>query len=231
VENNHLILRAQRKIVLTVASSGVASLLLPSGCTAHSRFRIPIDIDELSICDIKQGTKLAELLTETDLIIWDEALMTNRQCFEALDRSLRDILSENDTKASYIPFGGKVVVLGGDPKQILPVIENASKSQIISASLVSSYLWNHVKRLYLHENMRLQKMETHSLQYRDLNDFNNWILSIGSVTITHGYSIDENLDPDSIIVELPEDLLINTTGNKIEALMTNEIVDEIMITC
>ena len=46
-------LRAQKKIVLTVASSGVASLLLPNGRTAHSRFRIPIDIDELSTCDIK----------------------------------------------------------------------------------------------------------------------------------------------------------------------------------
>jgi len=49
-------LRAQRKIVLTVASSGVASLLLPNGRTAHSRFRIPIDVDELSICDIKRST-------------------------------------------------------------------------------------------------------------------------------------------------------------------------------
>jgi chromosomal replication initiation ATPase DnaA len=49
---------AQKRIVLTVASSGVASLLLPSGRTAHSRFQIPIDIDELSICDIKRGTKL-----------------------------------------------------------------------------------------------------------------------------------------------------------------------------
>ena len=105
-----------------------------------------------------------------------------RQCFEALDRSLRDILSENDTKASYIPFGGKVVVLGGDRKHILPVIENASKSQIVSASLVRSYLWNYVKRLYLHENMRLQKMEPHSLEYRELNDFNNWILEIGNGT-------------------------------------------------
>ena len=87
-------LRAKRKIVLTVASSGVSSLLLPNGRTAHSRFRIPIDIDELSICDIKRGTKIAELLTQTDLIIWDEALMTNRQCFEALDRSLRDYLKK-----------------------------------------------------------------------------------------------------------------------------------------
>ena len=67
-----------KKIVLTVASSGVASLLLPNGRTAHSRFRIPIDIDEMSICDIKRGTKLAKLLIETSLIIWDEALMTNK---------------------------------------------------------------------------------------------------------------------------------------------------------
>jgi len=141
-------LRAKRKIVLTVATSGVASLLLPNGRTAHSRFRIPIDIDELSICDIKRGTKIAELLTQTDLIIWDEALMTNRQCFEALDRSLRDILSEKDTKALDIPFGGKVVVLGGDPKQILPVIENASKSQIISASICSIQLLKSFNSLY-----------------------------------------------------------------------------------
>ena len=133
-------LRAQKKIVLTVASSGVASLLLPNGRTAHSRFRIPIETDELSICDIKRGTKLEKLLIETSLIIWDEALMTNKQCFEAFDRSLRDIISEINEKAIDIPFGGKVIVLGGDPKQILPVIENGSKTEIINASIISSYL-------------------------------------------------------------------------------------------
>jgi hypothetical protein len=85
-------------VELTVASSGVASLLLPNGRTAHSRFKIPIDTDELSVCEIKRGTKLAQLLAQTDLIIWDEALMTNRQCFEAFDRSLRDILSEKESK-------------------------------------------------------------------------------------------------------------------------------------
>ena len=145
-----------KKIVLTVASSGVASLLLPNGRIAHSRFRIPIDIDELSMCDIKRGTKLAKLLIETSLIIWDEALMTNKQCFEAFDRSLRDIMSEINEKAIDIPFGGKVLVLGGDPKQILPVIENGSKTQIINASIISSYLWSNVKILFLTENMRLK---------------------------------------------------------------------------
>lgn len=141
-------MRAKKEIVLTVASSGVASLLLPNGRTAHSRFRIPVDIDELSLCDIKRGTKLAELLIETSLIIWDEALMTNRQCFEALDRTLRDILSEKYINAIDKPFGGKVVVLGGDPKQILPVIENASKLEIINASIVKSYLWGYVKKYF-----------------------------------------------------------------------------------
>ena len=43
--------------------------------------------------------------------------MTNKQCFEALDRSLRDIMSETVKEASDIPFGGKVIVLGGDPKK------------------------------------------------------------------------------------------------------------------
>jgi hypothetical protein len=58
-------LRARKKIVLTVASSGVASLLLPNGRTAHSRFKIPLDIDESSVCDIKRGSILAELIIET----------------------------------------------------------------------------------------------------------------------------------------------------------------------
>jgi ATP-dependent DNA helicase PIF1 len=61
-------LRSENKIVLAVASSGVASLLLPRGRTAHSRFKIPIDIDENSICNVKRGTMLSELLLETALI-------------------------------------------------------------------------------------------------------------------------------------------------------------------
>jgi len=55
-------LRSEKKIVLAVASSGVASLLLPRGRTAHSRFKIPFDITEAATCSVKRGTMLAELL-------------------------------------------------------------------------------------------------------------------------------------------------------------------------
>ena len=43
---------AQEKIALCVASSGIASLLLDSGCTAHSRFHIPLQINDTSVCNI-----------------------------------------------------------------------------------------------------------------------------------------------------------------------------------
>jgi len=61
--------RAQRKIVLCVASSGIAALLLPGSRTAYSRFAIPLNIHELSVCWISKNTQLADLIRQTSLII------------------------------------------------------------------------------------------------------------------------------------------------------------------
>ncbi|KAH7544828.1 hypothetical protein FEM48_Zijuj01G0027600 [Ziziphus jujuba var. spinosa] len=47
-------LRSKGKIVLTVASSGIAFLFLTGGRTAHSRFAIPLAPNEDSTCNIKQ---------------------------------------------------------------------------------------------------------------------------------------------------------------------------------
>ena len=50
--------RSIGKIVLAVAASGIASLLLPSGRTAHSRFVIPLDLNGKRSCNIKKKTQL-----------------------------------------------------------------------------------------------------------------------------------------------------------------------------
>jgi RecG-like helicase len=71
-------LRGQGKIVLVVASSKIASLLLLGGRTAHSRFKILIDLHNESTCNITQQMKVAELVRKADLIIWDEASMMHR---------------------------------------------------------------------------------------------------------------------------------------------------------
>ncbi|XP_076910925.1 uncharacterized protein LOC143568734 [Bidens hawaiensis] len=77
-------LRATNKVVLAIAASRIASLLLPVGRTEQSRFKIPLDITDDSICDVKKNTQLGQLLKQTAVIIWDEAPMSDRRCFEAL---------------------------------------------------------------------------------------------------------------------------------------------------
>lgn len=120
--------RSKGEIVLTVASSGIASLLIPGGRTAHSRFGIPIIVNEDSTCNIGHGSQLAELIITSKLIIWDEAPMMHKHCFEAVDRTFRDILRFQPNGNRGLPFGGKVVVLGGDFRQILPVIPKGDQA-------------------------------------------------------------------------------------------------------
>ncbi|XP_013616958.1 PREDICTED: uncharacterized protein LOC106323364 [Brassica oleracea var. oleracea] len=106
-------IRSKGDIVLNVASSGIASLLLQGGRTAHSRFGIQLSPDEFSSCTMAPRSYQANLVKEASLIIWDEAPMMSKHCFEALDRSMYDIMGKHITT----PFGGKVVVIGGDFRQ------------------------------------------------------------------------------------------------------------------
>ncbi len=78
--------------MLAVASSGIASLLFVGDRTAHSRFKIPIDLHDESTCNITQHMKVAKLVHKVDLIIWDEPPMMHRRAFEVVDRTLRDLM-------------------------------------------------------------------------------------------------------------------------------------------
>ena len=52
------------------------------------------------------------------------------------------------------PFRGKVVIFGGDFRQTLPVIQGATKDQLIQASLLNSSLWSRMHKIKLTQNMR-----------------------------------------------------------------------------
>nr|GEV51191.1 ATP-dependent DNA helicase PIF1-like [Tanacetum cinerariifolium] len=106
-------IRIKGDIVLNVASSGIASLLLSGGQTAHSRFHIPINIDETSTCSICSQSDLEALLKKCKLIIWDEAPMTNKLCFEALDRTLRDVLRRTRITTRHCERVFKAILLVG----------------------------------------------------------------------------------------------------------------------
>ncbi|AQL02068.1 hypothetical protein ZEAMMB73_Zm00001d045331 [Zea mays] len=182
-------LRSQDKIAVATATSGVAASIMPGGRTAHSRFKIPLTIDDGAVCSFTKQSGTAKLLQKASLIIWDEASMAKRQAIEALDNSMRDI-----TGRTGVPFGGKTIVFGGDFRQVLPVVRKGSRAQIVAASLRSSYLWESMCHLKLVRNMRAQSDPW----------FAEYLLRVG------GGTEEENNDGD---VRLPDEVCVPYTGN------------------
>jgi hypothetical protein len=160
--------------MLVVASSRIASLLLLGGRIAHSRFKILIDLHDELTCNITQQMKVIELVRKVNLIIWDEASMMHHRIFETVDRTLRDLMQLDDAQATEKIFGGKTVVLGGDFRQIVPVVPKGGREDIVSASLLRSHLWQRVTILRFHINMRV--MATNSKEQRK---FAKWVLNVG----------------------------------------------------
>ncbi|ONM22141.1 hypothetical protein ZEAMMB73_Zm00001d005805 [Zea mays] len=163
--------------------------IMPGGRTAHSRFKIPLTIDDGTVCSFTKQSGTAELLRKASLIIWDEASMTKRQAVEALDNSMRDIMGRPE-----LPFGGKTIVFGGDFRQVLPVVRKGSRAQVVASSLWMSYVWESMSHLKLVSNMRAK------------NDpwFAEYLLRVG------GGTEDTNSDGD---ICLPDEVCVPYSGS------------------
>ncbi|KAL7085708.1 hypothetical protein ACP275_14G295400 [Erythranthe tilingii] len=179
--------RSRGNIALAVATSGVAASLLPGGRTAHSRFNLPFDLDDKPIGKVSKQSNLGKMIVEAGLIIWDEATMANRHSIESLDAVLRDLCDAS------LPFGGKLVLLGGDFRQTLPVVVRGSRESTIGACITSSPLWRDVTRLQLSENMRA----------REDPDFIAFLLRVGN-------GVEPVTSDDNI--HIPNEMLIPFVG-------------------
>ncbi|KAL4564832.1 hypothetical protein LXL04_028904 [Taraxacum kok-saghyz] len=71
---------------------------------AAGKEKIPMNLDNNSMCNIKQQSGVAQLLRLAKIIKWHESSM-------AVDRSIQEITQLN------LPFGGKIMILGVDFKQ------------------------------------------------------------------------------------------------------------------
>ncbi|XP_031120218.1 uncharacterized protein LOC116023361 [Ipomoea triloba] len=141
-------------------------------------FVILISVNKDSTYNIKQGTQLAELIVKEKVIIWDEALMRPKHCFEALDRTMRNIMRFSNHTSSSLTFGGKTVVLGGEFRKIIPVIPKRTRQDIVQASINSSYLWNSCEVLCLTKDLRLRNITTEE-ELEKLDNFAKWIADLG----------------------------------------------------
>jgi len=200
--------RSEGKIALAMASSGIAALLLDGGTTAHSRLKIPIQVTADSTCSISANSDDATLLRQTSLIVWDEAPMMRRHCFEAVDRTLRDLMRTVDPQLEHVPFGGKVFVTAGDFRQILPVVSRGTRSAIVNLTLNRSQLWTHFVQLKLTVNMRVMRLTGRDATVQQ--EFANQLLAIGDGTSGPVYSI-----PPSMVLPSsnPGDLITHVFGD------------------
>ncbi|KAF8397618.1 hypothetical protein HHK36_016538 [Tetracentron sinense] len=215
-------IRANKKIVLSVASSGIAVLLLPGGRTAHSRFKIPLNLDETSCCPIAHRTDLAKLIQEADLLLWDEAPMTNRHAFEAVNRTFQDLMEPLDSNASNKAFGGKTVVLGGDFRQILPVIRKGTCESIVALSLQRSSIWNQCHVLKLHTNMRVMSTTITEEQRVEMKKFAQWILDVGDGRVPAALI---SSSEESNWIQISNEFLIDNTNDGLNHLIESIFSD------
>ncbi|XP_043203640.1 uncharacterized protein LOC122371383 [Amphibalanus amphitrite] len=165
--------RAKGLVALAVAFSGIAATLLDSGRTFHSRFKAPLRPDDTVIFNISAQSELAQLIRLARLIVMDEAPMAHRHHIEGLDRTLRDLTGSDQL------FDGKVVVLGGDFRQVLPVVRHANQAGVVDASLRRSPLWRHFRVHRLRENMRARLAQEEN-QQAELEEFSTWLLQLGN---------------------------------------------------
>ncbi|XP_024990596.1 uncharacterized protein LOC112524886 [Cynara cardunculus var. scolymus] len=180
-------IRSRGLIALATASSGVAASNMPGGRTAHSQFKIPLNLDNNSMCNLKKQSGTAKLLWDAKIIIWDEVSMAKRQAVEALDRTMQDITGVT------LPFGGKIMVMGGEFRQVLLVIRRGTRAQIVDSSLRMSPLWSSIKKIHLTLNMRARSDPW----------FSDFLLRVGDG--------DEEMMEESFI-RIPDDMAIAYTN-------------------
>ncbi|KAL4579250.1 hypothetical protein LXL04_015388 [Taraxacum kok-saghyz] len=163
------------------------------------------------MCHVKKRTHLAELMRETSFVIWDEATMNDRKCFECVDRTFKDILEK-----PHLPFGGMSMLVGGDFRQTLPVKPKVSCREIIASTLPNSVLWRHFTVCPLVYNMRLSQTDSADPSIVSRQQFASWILDVGNGVI--GSPAVE--DPENMYdVVIPPHLLVPLGPNQLQHLI------------
>ena len=63
-------IRGERNIAVAVASSGIAATLIDGGRTAHSAFKLPLNLNhsESALCNISKQSDMAQVLREAKVI-------------------------------------------------------------------------------------------------------------------------------------------------------------------
>jgi ATP-dependent DNA helicase PIF1 len=139
-----------------------------------------------------------------------------------------------DHELEHVPFGGKLMVFGGDFRQCLPVVPRGGRADIVAAAMSKLSFWNqHVKIRHLTINMRVQAATGNDAVRKE--HFAKWLLQIGedphhsgAVTFPQG-SVMNDLD-QLVQWAYPDEVLQHPQGRLTDRAVLcpdNKMVDEI----
>ena len=114
--------------------------------------------------------------------------MKSKHAFEAVNRLFRDLCKNN------IIFGGKVMIVSGDFRQMLSVVKHGNRTNVIENCVKNSKLWFCFQHISLKDNLRVND--------NDLK-IKEWLLNIGD-----GKCLSE-FEKENEAIEIPEEFLIN----------------------
>ena len=147
-------------------------------------------------CNIKPDSAYAETLRNVAVLIIDEASMVPKYALEAIDKLLQEI-HENKH-----PFGGTIMLLGGDFGQIMPVLKGGTPSEQLGITIRASNLWTCFQKFTLTENMRVKKGTTEE-EIRKATQHHQWLLDVrnGEANREHYLPIPQDLQCRSNSIE------------------------------
>ncbi|PIC42015.1 hypothetical protein B9Z55_009226 [Caenorhabditis nigoni] len=221
------ILMGEKKTILPMAWVGIAASLLPNGRTVASVCKLDIN-NGCRTSRINPRSDFAKWLAGISLILWDEAPMSPKAALETVDTLFREITQVNR------PFGGKVVLLGGDFRQVLPVMDKGGADAQIANCINRSPLWKEFQVFHLTANMRVKGA---ALEWKkellDIGDGNIGAPPTGEMSIPEGLESNGDL-ADEVFGDLLESgnveklakVAILAPRNKEALELNNQVLDK-----
>ena len=196
--SNYLIAetRSRHIITATAALTGIAATLLKKGCTLHGLFILPMPNLENGTWNLTPNSVHGRFLRQVRLYLLDELSMIPKHALNAIDKLSQDVCNNK------FPFGGKVILLGGHFRQILPIVRRGQPVVIIEVCIKCSEHWQYFQRLSLTEDRRILSEEV---------EFPQWLLKFGNGSLP--------VKAGSLLggcIEVPEQCLLRENESVVE---------------
>ena len=144
--------------------------------------------------------------------------MHHRFAFVVVDKTMKDIVGKTDATKSLQLFGGKTVLLGGDFRQVLPVIPKGKRPDVVQATINRSYIWDNCKVFMLIKIMRVKNKLMDGSIDSEKEGFNKWLLEIGNGTFPTICKEDES---EPTWVRIPDKYLLKCNDKHVPHIVQN----------